>query len=89
MEDSRELYKGTLVIKERRFAELDHIESIASFDEEYLELVTKYGNITVIGKGMTIISLDKDNGRISISGIINEISFSEKRGRRKGGGLFS
>ena len=88
MEVLTDLYKGTIIIKERKTAEIDNVESIASFDDEFLELVTKWGNIIVTGNNMTIISLDKAGGRITVEGRIREVSFDEKtekkRGRRLG-----
>ena len=77
-----------MVIKERRIAEINYVDSIASFDEDYLDIVTKWGSIILVGKGMTIISLDKDSGVITVEGEFTDLSFENRKRKKKGGRLF-
>ena len=88
MDSIKELYKGTVSIKERRSIELNYIEGISAFDSDYVKLITKWGNIFIYGKGMNIVSLDKENGIITVEGEIDEVGFDTKKAK-KGGGLFN
>ena len=88
MDNFKDLYNGTVTIKGRSYVELNCIDSISSFDSDYLKLSSKWGSVIIYGKSMNIISLDKDNGIIKIEGVIDEVSFDSKKSR-KNGGLFN
>ena len=79
MENTTENKKQNLVIKNKEYLELDSVNSIESFDEEYLELDTNLGVVAVEGKGLKIEALEQENGRIVVKGEINGVFYKQQK----------
>jgi sporulation protein YabP len=62
--------------------------NVESFDEEYLYISTKLGNIGIEGKGLKIESLTKEDGKILITGEIKGIFYYEEKPKRGIGKIF-
>ena len=88
MNDDNVKLLGNLFIRNREEMDIDNVENVASFDEDYLVLNSKLGRITVEGRGLVIEELNSDNGKIRIRGTIDLVQFSggSKKGKR---GLFA
>lgn len=81
--EAREEKKHQVKLDGRRRLEIDGVDGVISFDEDYVYISTNMGRIEIDGKGMLIEDLSKSTGRILISGTINQISY--KDGEKKKG----
>ena len=75
--------KQVLLIEDRKRVELNDVESILSFEEEYITLLTSSGKIQIEGEGMRIIDLSKETGHISIVGKVDSILYGGEDKKRK------
>ena len=77
------------VIENRRELSLAGIKNIVSFDEGLVVLESIDAVVTVDGKDLQITKMDTDSGEVVITGIVNGLVYSDKRGKAKRfGGLF-
>ena len=76
-----------LLVEDRKRIELNDVESILSFEDDYITLMTSSGKIQIEGEEMKIIDLSKETGHISITGKIDSIFYSGD-GRKKRTGIF-
>ncbi len=72
-------------LDERRRLEIDGVDGVVSFEDDYIYITTTMGGIEIEGKGMLIEDLSKSNSKILISGTINQISYKDTVKRK---GLF-
>jgi len=79
---------GNVTIKNRESLEIDNVENISSFDEEYLSLNSKLGKIIIEGHHLRVEDLNRETGKIRISGTVDAVVFSDER-KRPRKGLFS
>ena len=79
--------KQRIVLTDRKRLEADGVKNVIAFDEGYLELETELGILSISGEGMRVESLNQENGKIAVIGIICEIGYKEKKARKKGFGL--
>ena len=77
-----------IYLKDRKNLCIDAVINVESFDEEYMYLSTKLGNIGIEGRGLKIESLTKDDCKIFITGEITSISYYEEKQKRKTGKIF-
>lgn len=80
-----------VLIYDRKRAELTGIDDVLSFSDINVTLNSKYGNISIDGKSLKIISFDSSSGKLSITGDVEGVFYygepsEEKRSRRR---LFS
>ena len=71
--------KQTVILENRKTLIIDAVNNVDSFDDNYLELTTKLGNISIEGKNLKIEALDQQTGKIYIVGEINGFFYSEKK----------
>ncbi|MCR4962633.1 MAG: YabP/YqfC family sporulation protein [Firmicutes bacterium] len=80
--------KQTLTVTDRNRLHVDGVSSVVSFDSERIELNGVLGGITVEGEGLTVASLNLDQGQVSIEGQITAVAYgkslAEKTPRHKG-----
>ncbi len=72
-----------LKMTDRARLELNGVESVAEFDENYVALDTSFGRMYIEGENLRIVDLSEESGKILISGVINEISYQENKSKRK------
>jgi sporulation protein YabP len=70
--------KHALTLHNRENMELDGVTEVCSFDEENVLVKTELGMLTVKGGTMQITLLDITNGKLSISGHIRSLEYSDK-----------
>lgn len=87
MENAPKKLKAILLIEDRKKVELNNVEAVLSFEDDYVSLATGTGKVTIEGSEMKIVDLSKDNGHILIIGTVTSISYDED-GKRKRSGLF-
>ena len=63
------------------------VSDVISFDETGIVLSTECGVLSIDGKELHIVTLNVDNGNVTITGSIDGIIYPESLGA-KGGGLF-
>ena len=80
---------GTVLIRDRQRFEMDGVDSVGTFDEDYLVLNTMCGKVCIEGAEMKIESLVHDTGKIIVVGRIDGISFNSQISKRGIRGLFS
>lgn len=85
MESLPILKDGNITIKNREELMLDGAESILSFDDYSLVVMTTLGKLTVEGEGMVIDSLVKETKKIIVRGKILGLYYSDNK---KSKGLF-
>ena len=86
MHSTEELQKkSTLVLEDRQALTLSGVCDVISFDEGVLVLETTLGVLTVDGAGLHILSLDLDGGRVSVTGKVSGIFYTDKGAGNKGG----
>ena len=80
MEDIKS--RQTVTIDTRKLIKIDSVKNVAGFDESFVSLDTSEGRIVVEGEGLKIMSLNKDNGMIEITGRIDGVYYSGEKERR-------
>ena len=74
-----------LRLTNRTRLELNDVNSVAAFDEEYIALEMTDGKIYIDGEGLRIIDLSKESGKIVVTGRVNDISYTDNKERKKRG----
>ena len=74
--------KQTIIIENRRILTIDNVLNIDNFTEEYLEISSKSGQISVEGKCLKIEELRQDSGKITIIGEINGVFYHEEKNNK-------
>ena len=82
--------RQTLVLKDRSLLTLDGVSGISEFSGGILTLDVDGGRFTVEGSDLRVDDLDRENRKISVSGEIDAMYFSQKSeiGKRTGGWFF-
>lgn len=88
MEKNNSTVSHNVRIKDKNTLEIDCVINVESFDEDYLNLSTFVGGISVEGHGLKIESLTKDDGKILITGEIKGLYYYEEKTKRGIGKLF-
>ena len=78
----------TLNLKDKKILCIDCVINVIGFDESYLQLSTKSGNIGIEGKELKIESLTKEDGKILITGEISGIFYYDEKPKRTLGKIF-
>ena len=78
-----------LTLKGRSEMSVSGVEDVISFDEAFVELSTICGGMNIEGEGIHISFLDMDNGRVTLTGKIFGVYYTEKKQTGKTRGLFS
>ena len=84
MEKSNEK-KQTLCLRDRKVIELDGVSSVISLTDEYLDVATVAGDVSIEGESLKIQELCRENGKIIITGEINAIIYDSPKAKK---GLF-
>lgn len=59
-----------LILNNRNRAQLDGVTGVISFDERTVALRTALGELNIDGEGLTIVSLELDEGKLIVEGNI-------------------
>lgn len=81
MSDGKITKENIITLKNRKEATVSGVESIIGFDEEYVAIETELGRLIIEGKNMKIESLIKEEGRVSVTGLITSFYYSEIKKR--------
>lgn len=76
-------------INERKSIAITGIKKIESFDSEEFLLNSNLGPILLKGEGLEIIKLDTLEGKVSIKGKINSLSYLDATQKSKESGVFN
>lgn len=74
-----------LKLTNRTKLEINEVDSVAAFDDEYIALETTEGKIYIDGEGLRIIDLSKESGKIVVTGKVNDISYTDNKERKRRG----
>ena len=74
--------KQNLVIKNRELLVIDGVDDVLAFTDEYLELTSNLGVISVEGEELKIEGLSKDKGEITICGRISGVFYKEGKSEK-------
>lgn len=72
-------------IKNKNELTLDGVDAILAFEPEYIYIATDGARVTVEGSELKIESLDKDSGKILVSGKISGVFYGAEKAKS---GLF-
>ena len=81
--EKRSIEQQILKMTDRSKLELNGVEAVAAFDEDYIALDTVLGRMYIDGEGLRIIDLSQESGKILVSGNINDISYQTHKEKRK------
>lgn len=73
-----------LIIKNRKYLEVDGIKFVSSLNEENVVLETDNVTIGIEGTSLKIENLEKNTGKIIIVGEINGVYYLEKSAKKRG-----
>ena len=76
----------TIILEDKKRLTIDSVINVESFNDDYLEVSTKLGDICVEGNNLKIEELRQDNGKVLITGEISGVFYREQRPSKK---LFS
>ena len=63
--------KQVLILENKSVFTLDGVINVESFNDDYLDLSTNLGDVTVEGKNLKIEELCQENGKILVKGEIS------------------
>ena len=72
-----------LILDEKTSMMLNGVSNVDSFDEDHIELSGSFGGIDIEGEGMKIASLDLEEGKITISGLIDAFAYCQSHEEKK------
>lgn len=72
----------TVILENRKSLIIDGVSNIESFTDNYMELNSSMGVITVEGRELKIEALDQQTGKIYIVGEISGFFYSELKSAR-------
>ena len=75
--------KHTVIITERKRAEISGVSGILSFDESYISLDTSLGRLVIEGEGLRVEDLSRESGRINLVGDISAVYYEKKREKHR------
>lgn len=87
MESQKEI-KQTVILENRARLIIDGVINVESFNDDYLEISTRLGEISVEGSNLKIEELRQDNGKINITGDISGIFYKGEKTSRGILGIF-
>ena len=77
-----------IILEDRSKLSLSGIEQVENFNDTVITLETIRGGLTIKGEGLNISSLNLDEGKVMIDGLISGMSYSNKDGNMgKNGGF--
>ena len=74
--------KQTVILENRKTLVIDGINNIDSFNDNYVDLTSKLGHISVEGNNLKIEALDQKTGKIYIVGDISGLFYSDVKGTK-------
>lgn len=72
-----------LTLSGRKRLEITEVTNVVSFDDDYLELSTGAGELTVEGAELKIEELSQEKRKILITGRINAVIYKEQKHCKK------
>ena len=81
----------TCTLSARETAEMTGVLEVLSFDEESVVLKTDAGELCLEGEGLRVGAFDTGSGRLSVTGNVRGLFYTERERREKKGffgGLF-
>ena len=69
----------TVILENRKSLTIDCVLNVDSFNEDFLEITTDFGGISIEGNDLKIEELRQETGKILISGVISGIFYREPR----------
>ena len=75
--------KSLLTLTDRTDFELNGVEGVKGFDDDYAVLSLSDTELIIYGEGLKIIDLSKESGKIKISGRIDTITYGGVSKRRR------
>lgn len=74
--------KQILRIENRKTVEIDGVISVLGLTDEYLDISTVMGDISIEGNNLKIEELCKENGKIIVIGEINGIMYDTVKAKK-------
>lgn len=79
----------SLTINNRKDIEVHGVKEVDSFDHEEFLLETVMGYLIVRGRNLQLKNLDVNEGKVSISGKVYELSYVDEDVQEQAKGIFS
>ena len=77
-----------IMLEDRAKLSISGVEQVDNFNETVITLETVRGGVTVKGEDLNISSLNLEEGKVMIDGLVSGISYSDKEGSAGKGGSF-
>lgn len=72
-----------LTLKGRQHLELQGVQSVESFDEHTMLLITDAGLLEIRGEGMEIRALNVDGGTMTVAGLVHSLQYAQDAAKRR------
>ncbi len=80
----QERVKQQIMIKDRASVEVDAVKNIRAFDSDSVVIELTDGRLIVEGEDLKIESLDKNAGKLHLTGEINAVIYPKGISKKKG-----
>ncbi len=77
--------RHSISMENREKLTITAVEDVVSFDEEKVIVDTGMGVMTVLGSDFRIHKLNVEDGQLVVEGMIDEIQYSQSRGKDQRG----
>ena len=74
----------SLILKDRKELSITGVTDVDSFDENSIVAYTDYGELTIGGNNLHIITLNTDTGELSIDGEVSSMVYLDNRPKAEG-----
>ena len=69
----------TVVLESRKHLTIDGVKNVESFNDDYVEISSKFGCISVEGRDLKIEALDQQTAKIYITGEISGFFYNDTK----------
>lgn len=79
---------NNIILEDRQRLAISGVEHVESFNDNTIILATSKGGLSIKGASLNISKLNLDDGNVTIQGVINSITYTNKEiSSGKGSGL--
>ncbi len=77
-----------IILEDRSKLSISGVEQVDNFNETLITLETIRGGVSVKGENLNISNLNLEEGKVTIDGVISDISYNNKDGSQGKNGSF-
>ncbi|MBR7117219.1 MAG: YabP/YqfC family sporulation protein [Clostridia bacterium] len=85
MSEQSKMKKEILNVTDRDSVEISGVDAILSFEDDYIDISTTLGKVSVEGSELKVLDLSKETCSLSVKGKIKAVLFSDISTKKKRG----